>query len=148
MLPPIDQFDKFIDSLKGGSPVSIYVPDKNAKKISEGSFYSISKAENHYIISLRKNILFTPKEIPNGYKSKKFAEVFPEIKYQGEKYLITASSREINVYNLYTNILIASYTAGFSLDNKEVTTGKGLFKFMIRKDTFEENLESLGISGY
>jgi len=44
--------------------------------------------------------------------------------------------------------LIASYTAGFSPDNKEVPTGKGFFKFMIRKDAFEEDLESLGISGY
>jgi hypothetical protein len=148
MLPPIDQFEKFIDSLKSGSLVSIDVPDKNVKLISEGSFYSVSETENHYIISLRRNILFTPKKIPNGYKSKKFAEVFSEIKYQGEKYLITASSREINVYNLYTNILIASYTAGFSPDNKEVPTGKGFFKFMIRKDAFEEDLESLGISGY
>lgn len=148
MLPPADQFEKFIDSLKSGSLVSIDVPDKNVKIISEGPFYSISQTENHYIISLRRNILFTPKEIPNGYKSKKFAEVFPEIKYQGEKYLITASSREIDVYNLYSNILIASYSAGFSLDNKEVPSGKGLFKFMIRKDAFEENLESLVISGY
>ncbi|MGE5796142.1 MAG: hypothetical protein ACM34N_05120 [Ignavibacteria bacterium] len=146
MLPPTNQFEKFIDSLKSGSLVSVDVPDKNVK-ISEGPFYSISETENHYIISLRRNILFTPKEIPDGYKSKKFAEVFPEIKYQGEKYLITASSREINIYNLYTNILIASYTAGFTPDNKEVPTEKGLFKFMIRKDAFEENLESLVASG-
>jgi hypothetical protein len=148
MFPPRDQFEKFIDSLKSGSPVSIDVPDKNVKIISDGPFYSISRTENNYIFSLRRNILFAPKEILSGYESKKFAEVFPEIKYQGEKYLITASSREIDVYNLYTNILIASYTAGFSLDNKEVPAGKGFFKFMIRKDAFEEDLESLGISGY
>ena len=147
MLPPTEQFEKFIDSLKNGSLVSIDEPDKNGKKISEGPFYSVGETENHYLISLRKNILFTPKETPDGYKSKKFTEVFPEIKYQGEKYLITASSMEINIYNLYTNILIASYTAGFSLDNKEVPSAKGLFKFMIRKDAFEENLRIIGYFG-
>jgi hypothetical protein len=148
MLPPIDEFEKFIDSLKSGALVSIDIQDKNVKNISEGPFYSIREAENYYVISLRSNIVLTPKETPDRYISKKFAEVFPEIKYQGEKYLITASSREINVYNLYTNILIASYTAGFSLDNKEVPSAKGLFKFMIKKDAFDEKLESLGVSAY
>jgi len=96
---------------------------------------------------LRRNILLTPANRQSGYKSKKFAETFPNVKYNGEKFLITASSREINVYNLYTNIPIASYSARFSLGNKEVPLEKGFFKFAIRKAFFDESLESMIISG-
>ncbi|HVO75571.1 MAG TPA: hypothetical protein VMT35_16190 [Ignavibacteriaceae bacterium] len=146
MLPPADKFEKFTDSLKSSGLISIDIPNKKSKIISEGSSYSIGRMDEYFTISLRRNILFTPSNKLKGYKSKKFTEAFPEIKYIGEKYLITASSREIDVYNLYTNVLIASYTAGFTLDNKEVPSAGGFFKFMIRKDVFDEELESLSAS--
>jgi hypothetical protein len=148
MLPPIGNFEKFADSMNSSGLMAIDVHDKNGKIISEGPFYSIRKTEDSYLISVRKNILLTPAVKSDEYISKKFSEVFPGVEYKGEKYLITAAAREVNIYNLYTNILIASYTAGFSLENKEVPAEKGFFKFMIRKEVFDENLESLSVSGY
>jgi len=147
MLPSIEKFENFIDSIKKETAISFDIPDKNGKIVFEGPSYSITETEDNYIISLRRNILLTPANRQSGYKSKKFAETFPNVKYNGEKFLITASSREINVYNLYTNILIASYSAGFSLGNKEVPLEKGFFKFAIRKAFFDESLESMIISG-
>jgi hypothetical protein len=82
----------------------------------------------------------------SNYKSKKFEEVFPKTEYAGHKYLIKAGSREVNIYNLYTNILIASYSAGFTLDNKEVPNEDGYFIFYVKKDVFEEEIEKLVIS--
>jgi hypothetical protein len=147
VLPSPGTFEEFIDSLQKQTAVSINVTDTGTK-IKEGSFFSIGKTGEGYSFSLRRNILFTPQNFPREYKSKKFEEEFPGMEYRGEKYLITASSREINIYNLYTNMLTASYTAGFTLGNKEVIAEKGFFKFMVKNEVFDENPESLSISGY
>lgn len=146
MLPSIEKFEKFVDSIRTRTSVSVDVHDTNGKVISESSSYSITETEDHFMISLRRNILLTPPDHPRGYRSRKFAEVFPNTEYKGEKYLITAASREINIYNLYTNILIASYSAGFSLDNKEVPLEKGFFKFVIKRDIFDEDPDPMTIS--
>jgi hypothetical protein len=146
MLPSIEKFEKFVDIIRTRTSVSVDVHDTNGKVISESSSYSITETEDHFMISLRRNILLTPPDHPRGYRSRKFAEVFPNTEYKGEKYLITAASREINIYNLYTNILIASYSAGFSLDNKEVPLEKGFFKFVIKRDIFDEDPDPMTIS--
>lgn len=79
------------------------------------------------------NYKSNPAKSGSPLRSEKFEEVFPGVEYGGDKYLIKADSREVNIYNLYLNILIASYSAGFSLDNKEVPTEDGYFVFIYGK---------------
>jgi hypothetical protein len=94
-------------------------------------------------MKIRSNLLLKTANPLSNYKSKKFNEEFPSIEYGGYKYLIKADPREVNIYNFYTNILIASYSAGFSLKNKEVPKEEGYFIFYVRKEVFEEELGQL-----
>src|SRR5690606_38748614 len=106
----------------------------------------IKESPNFYMIKIPSNLLLTSSEKPENYTSRKFKEIFPNINYNGAKYLIVASSKEVNIYNLFTNILIASYTMGFSEDFKEVPKEDGLFQFYIEKDVFDEKIAYLQIS--
>ncbi len=83
-----------------------------------------------------------------NYVSKKFVEQFPNINYQGQKYLITADKNEVNIYNLYTNSLIASYTMGFTIDAESVPIEDGYFSFYVKKDVFDENKSELTSSEF
>ena len=95
------------------------------------------------MIKIRSNLLLRTYKPLKDYKNKKFTEVFPGIKYEGYKYLIKADKREINIYNLYSNILIASYSTGFSLNTKEVTSEDGYLIFYVRKNIFGEKMNRL-----
>jgi hypothetical protein len=143
-LPPTEKFYTYLDGYK--QKEITFAADEKFSILSEGSTWKIMESLNYYLIKTRSNLLLKSSDVPAGYISKKFNELFPGIKYDGFKYLIQANSREINIYNLYTNILIASYSIGFSLDGKEVPAEEGYFTFYLKKDVFMEEVRKLIIS--
>jgi hypothetical protein len=70
------------------------------------------------------------------YISKKFIELFPKEKYTGAKFLITIDDNEINIYNLYTNNLVAHYVSGFSLSQEVIPKVNEKFSFSVKKEVF------------
>jgi hypothetical protein len=133
LLPPIDDYNNFLSN---------YTKKAGIKIESDES----TDNENYYRFRVSANLLLSEAFPLRNYKSKKFAENFPGIEYRGQKYLITANKREVNIYNLYTNNLIASYSAEFTIDNKEVPAEEGYFIFYVKKDIFEEDLKDLFLS--
>lgn len=129
LLPSVKDYHSFLNKYTKISGV-IIDPDEAA-------------TENYHRFRVRANLLLSEANPLGNYKSKKFTETFPGIYYKGQKYLITANKREVNIYNLYTNNLIASYSAGFTVDNKEVPTDESYFIFYVKKDIFEEDLKEL-----
>ena len=91
------------------------------------------------------NLLFSAFDKDENYQSKIFNELFPNSKYKGEKYLLRVNDTEIAVYNLYTNNLIANYASSFTTDMKPVPKEKRSYKFMIKKELFDEDLSDLQI---
>ena len=97
---------------------------------------AISFAGDFYAIEMKNNFGLKPLTSSSAYASVKFNEVLPRERYGGERYLITADSNEIVVYDLYTNNSIAGYAAGFSLPPKSVPIENGAYTFFLRKDVF------------
>jgi hypothetical protein len=143
--PSIEKFNSYLENYKQQGEISL-TSNEEFKRVFESKTGIIWESENYYKIKIRSNLLLKAASPLSNYKSKKFEEVFPKTEYAGHKYLIKAGSREVNIYNLYTNILIASYSAGFALDNKEVPNEDGYFIFYVKKDVFEEEIEKLVIS--
>jgi hypothetical protein len=79
-------------------------------------------------------------EISESYVSKKFDELFPGKKYMAEKYVLKIEPESIDLYNLYTNELSASYNKQFSITEQSVTQKNGFYYFRIKKDLFEGNI--------
>ena len=85
---------------------------------------------------MRPNICLVPPHIDTSYVSVKFKEVLPSRRYTGGRYLFTADSNEVVVYDLYANNSIAGYSAGFSLPPQTVPAANGFYTFYVRKDVF------------
>lgn len=110
--------------------------------VSENEDVSIYANDNEYLIKVKNNVGLKSKENIN-YHSTLFSELFPNSKYQGEKYIISANAEEVSIYNLFTNNLIAKYVKGFSIDNESVQQENGYFVFSVKRKIFDDNLECM-----
>jgi hypothetical protein len=146
-LPWQVRFEEFLKTYRYLSGVSLEKKGTAGRLIYEGASGKIYDYGNFYFFRIKNNIALSGTDEAASYKSKKFQEIFPNISYKGEKYLITSNAREVSVYNLYTNNLIASYSTGFSLNSQMVPLQDGYYEFYINKDIFDEDLQLLQASG-
>ena len=93
----------------------------------------------------KENILISTAGQNENYSSKIFNEFYPNINYNGEKYLIRVNESEVAVYNLFTNNLIGNYVSGFSVDMKPVPKENGYYKFLMNKNIFDESFDKFEI---
>lgn len=147
-LPSQLHFKEFLNAYKYMGGISVEEKGTPLRLIYEGAAGKIYESGKFYMLRLRSNMALSLQEKPENYNSKKFQEIFPKETYKGEKYLITANPREASVYNLYTNNLIASYSAGFSYSQRNVPEEDGYYQFYITKDVFDEDLQLLEASGF
>jgi hypothetical protein len=104
--------------------------------ISDGAI-TVSKTQSGYFFKTNRNrILIYDDEPETEYKSKKFTKLFPNEEYEGAKFLITLDDAEINVYNLFTNNLVACYVTGFSVTQVSIKKEEGRFMFIVLHEIF------------
>lgn len=108
--------------------------------IIEAENLVIKENKNEYLIKLKSSFEIVSNKNFENYKSKLFYELFPTRQYQNQKYIISANTDEVSVYNLYSNLLIAKYVKGFSTKNESVKNENGFFVFTIKKTVFDEAL--------
>lgn len=145
--PSQQRFKEFLKAYKYMGGISFEGKGTPGRVIYGGPAGKIYDSGEFYMVSLKSNMVLSVQEKPLNYRSKKFEEIFPKIKYNGEKYLITSNPREVSVYNLYTNNLIASWSAGFSFSQRNVPFQDGYYQFYISKETFDEDLQLMEASG-
>lgn len=106
---------------------------------------SFSDRQNSIEVKVSKSFLLTPENPNKNYVSIKFSELFKGREYKGEKYYFAIDVNEINIYNLYSNELIASYVNSFSKTPVDYYNN-GEFKFYIDKKLLDEDFNKLKIS--
>ncbi|MBN8572254.1 MAG: hypothetical protein J0M18_21740 [Ignavibacteria bacterium] len=119
-----DDFNKYIAEYKSFRYISF---------ISSGSAQEII-ADNSFFLTSKNPI--------ENYSSTKFTELFKDKVYKGEKYYFAIDKKEINIYNLYSNELIASYVNSFAHTPVEYFVN-GKYKFYISKTLLDEDLNDL-----
>ena len=124
------------------SPIKINFNETEFKTLIGKSDYSIKENDEYYIITTDESILISADDNEPNYISKTFNELYPDKTYTGEKYLIRISENEIGIYNLYTNILIANYVSGFTMDMKLVPKEDGFYKFAVQREIFDDDPNS------
>lgn len=90
-----------------------------------------------YLIECRDTVLIGGDSGTEAPVSRKFREVFPEREYRGEKYLILASEEEVQIYNLYTEELIANLVGSLRLPPVTAAVGAGSYRFAVKKTVFD-----------
>jgi len=100
---------------------------------------------NFLEIKSDRSFFLTPDNPYRNYASGKFIEIFKEREYKGEKYYFAINEKEINIYNLYSNELIASYVNSFTQNPVKYFTGSE-YIFFISESLLDEDYKSLKIS--
>jgi hypothetical protein len=145
-LPSVEKYKKFLNKFKRNEDVKPESSPNKTKKVYSGSEGEIFDENDYYLFKIKGDISLKSNEYFQGYKSARFEELFPTALYSGEKYLISVQLREVKIYNLFTNNLIATYSTGLSFDQKTIPNEGGYFEFLVKKDIFNEGLENLQIS--
>jgi hypothetical protein len=135
-LPSAKLWEAFIDSVLRNPAIRLDEIHTSANILVKHEDVTISTVNEYYKIEMRPNICLVPPRIDTSYVSVKFKEVIPNRRYTGGRYLFTADSNEVVVYDLYTNNSIAGYSAGFSLPPQTVPVANGSYIFYVRKDVF------------
>jgi hypothetical protein len=114
-----------------------------ARVLFEDSFSRVCEDSACYYFLL-SDILLLPSDVAfRNYRSRVFNELMPARGYKGEKYLIRATRKDISVYNLLTNTLIASYAMSFALPPRQVSLMGDRYSFSIKKRVFDEPIRRL-----
>jgi hypothetical protein len=145
-LPSDNSWNEFInDRFK---PQGIYpaVNEKSENIILKTENIIIGESQDYYEIRIKDTAFLKEKNFLPGYISSRFKELFPQRNYSGEKYAFIANTKEILIYNLYTNNLIADYTPSFSIPPSEIKSIDGYYVYNITKNVFGEKLNGLIIS--
>ena len=144
-LPHDEEWQIFINNYK--TMTNIQFPEKFTENmIIKKDDIRIGETEEFYYFHTKAiKLLFSENENDKKHKSKQYNILFTEEEYRGEKYLILINKEEINVYNLYTNNLIACYVSAFSPSHLSVPNKNGWFSFAVRKSIFNKNLFEMKI---
>jgi hypothetical protein len=138
--PSYNEWNKFQDSvsenpaLKTGN--NIYTGDYNL--LLDKNNYRIYTNSTSYLFEIKDTALLVSWDKYPGYISSKYREIFPTRNYDSQKYLITADSSEISVYNLFTNNLIAKYVSSFAVPPKNVRRKDGFYIFTLPHNLFDK----------
>ena len=145
-LPPEAKWLKYLNEYPGNEQIKIYYDEKGCTTLIDSSFIILKGKDDFYFIKTNQSFLISTFNKEGNYISKIFRQLYPKNHYKGEKYLIRVNDSEIAVYNLFTNNLIADYVSGFTLDMKPVPKENGFYKFLIKKDLFDESPDKLTIT--
>lgn len=112
----------------------------NVKIIYDKSGLRISKEEEFYCLLTDCDILLKDTNNAENYVSSKFKEIYKNVPYNGEHFLITVKKEEISFYDLFTNSIIYQFSSGFDEKHRAITIKDGKYLFAIKKNLIENIL--------
>lgn len=115
------------------------------KMLFDGDRVRIYYDGDYYYIMSRGSFNISEDSGMRMYKNYRYRDIVPNRVYEGEKYHVLVNRRDIVVYNLYTNQVIAAYYAALTPAKKSIPGVSDLFRFKIKKHVFEEPLERMKI---
>jgi hypothetical protein len=140
-LPSEINWKYFVNKYSNNEEIMVNFSNDDYQTLIEDSLFVIKGNNEYYLFETKGNILISDGLDLDNYVSTTFSEFNPHSIYDGEKYLIHVNESEVAVYNLYTNNLIANYVSGFTLDMKPVPKENDIFKYCVRKNIFNEQID-------
>jgi hypothetical protein len=138
--PTRAQWQKFILKMLEQQTINFLKPQLTENILNRGTFFKVSEHGSRYSFWMKDTLLIENSQISEMGQSKIFKELLPSRSYQGEQYLFIAQEKEISLYDLFTNNLIANYASAFNLAGSIVPQDKGLWYFSIDKNVFRISL--------
>ena len=145
-LPADSIFAAYLDAHADLNPISFPEVFPETAAVVEADWGSIWEKGDTYFFDLRGNIRLTPPDPPKTFVSKEFREIFPDVRYSGERYVLSVSENEVKLFDFYTAKLVAIYAKGLSLAQQTIQQPDGNFRFAIRKNAFSVPLTTMRIA--
>jgi hypothetical protein len=142
VLPSEINWKYFVNKYSNNEEIIVNFSNDDYQTLIEDSLFVIKGNNEYYLFETKANVLISTGLDLDNYVSTTFREYNPHNIYDGEKYLIRVNESEVAVYNLYTNNLIANYVSGFTLDMKPVSKENDIFKYCVRKNIFDEQIDN------
>jgi hypothetical protein len=138
--PPYNDWEKYLDSVSKNPAIKTgnNIHTNDYKLFLDKKNYRIYTNATSYLFEIKDSVLLNSEVKYPGYLSYKYHEVYPGRSYDSQKYLITADSGEISVYNLLTNNLIAKYVSSFAIPPANVYSKDGFFIFTLPHNLFDK----------
>jgi hypothetical protein len=142
-LPSKEKFEKFLSEFnrekimyvdKNDTNEAIKISGFNARFINVNNYYKFFST-GRFSIGSSSNFI-------RDYKSRKYNEQYKINDNCVFKYCIILSENELDVYNLYNDELIYSYSKGLSVNPFTIPLDNGEYIFFLRKDLFEEDFQN------
>lgn len=140
-LPDESEWKNFIDSEYKVQGINLDDKSEPGNIVLKNDEIMMSDIGDYYRIGVKDTVLLKENNPPENYISNKFREIFPNSKYAGEKYLIIAGEKEILIYNLYTNNLLADYVPSFSISPVEIKRSGEYYYFNVKKSIFDSGIK-------
>ncbi len=141
ILPDSASWSKWITLQSSRSLIDTAGTTAGFAQVRRGAALILWQDSARYLIECRDTVLIDGDSSTAFPASRKFGEVFPEREYRGEKYLIMASKEEVQIYNLYTEELIASLVGSLRLPPVTAAVGDGRYRFLVKKEAFDGALQ-------
>ncbi len=135
------KWNTFINDESQFSYIDFENPKVDAKLIYQDEKSEIREDLENYYFKLKDTLLIKTEKINDKFQSKKFSEIYPELQYKNEKYLILVNENEISIYNLFTNNLISNLVASFCIPFEPIPYEDGFYFFRVEKSVFDEELK-------
>jgi hypothetical protein len=133
-LPPVDRWKQYLEDQPTEGAIR---PGASGLDAANGpiSFRSLPE-EEYFNFAVPEITLVFQGPPAEGYRSFLYEDFFKDQPYDGRRFFIRASSGEVEVYDLFTNTMIALYATGFSTGAADIPVADGLFYFQVDKDVF------------
>ncbi len=145
-LPEEAAFKTFLKETAQQVQISAFPEKPPGKPLIEAHWGAVWADSLFYYFRLRGSIRLRPEHPHPGFVSAEFREVFPDLRYSGEQYVLSVSEDEVKLFNFYTAVLQAFYARGLSTAPWPIRSDDGMYQFRLRRETLPENLAEFIVS--
>lgn len=122
--------------LNHAAQVIPYRPKRLTETLVAGDWGSVAQNDSFYLFNLRRSLRLLPPAPQKDFISIEYREIFPDIEYSGEEYVLEVKNAEVKLFNFYTMKLEAFYSKGLALNTFDVRQENDDYNFAIRRDVF------------
>jgi hypothetical protein len=137
-LPDSGEWMSFLERSVEMQSIGLEPGPATARTVCANGVSTVTRNGERYYFRLHDHMLLQGGASMQGYRSSLFRQLYPAELYNGEEYLVRADSQEVSIYNLWTNSLIAHYSASFALPPASVPRRGDDYQFSVRTGVFTQ----------
>ncbi len=135
-VPVQANWDDYLRRYRAGRSIRFEELTPGDRQIWQSNTSALYEHQDRLLFSIQSPLLFGPCDTTHTWRSTKFADLFPGSQYPGNRYAASADTQSVSIYDLWTNTLIANYTASFEVSPVMVPRRQSNYTFSVQRSLF------------